>query len=658
MPKKKAPHRPAAPAQKPYIRNQVKAEGKIQTPATTMRPQTSSKYFRETPASEYSHIGFYEFRQHQKDFTFCFRKEATKFLLELKRFSRSEFDEVRNSCQLLLKNFKNHRQAFQSVTTFWEDIEKTTLKSVIFVSIYLQDVWIVCFGGGDQFNNILFFFFQHSVKGGNDDNDDAGANDGNDDDNSSGNDNGADNDVRDVDDNDSGDDNDDGGADDDVGDNEDNDSSDSNNDTESEELALRRFIKDSTPEESEDEGKELREDKNYINPVADKTAPPMLTSYHRKEIKMAFNRMPKAQMWRLESGTIVEEELYKIGKGLNYEHFGYIISSGTHSFILDTEDDNVRNHFNDKDFEEITTAPQPSVPQLSEDVAEYLSRFSTKMKVADVRETLNSQDERFGRGYTRDAYHDLDYIRYALHTVIREIEGGHLKHNNLESWYNCHIWHVIVDQGFGNLSGISVVRGENITMSTALRKNGHRKSNDRRNVGHRGDWVLRSVGNGDRDEFGVGEAAKEWTDNFGTKFMEAGLKVPKALKDMLTKLMRKADWKPELCSRMQTVGIIHSGLIMMPIFMDCPGGFVCRIQRGEIMEVPNCEESITALLPILAAILNIKRAVQETAKALSTRVPTIATSFQEMIVKRRKEERAMPDCMTTPTKPKQKRPRQ
>ncbi|RUS32801.1 hypothetical protein BC938DRAFT_474232 [Jimgerdemannia flammicorona] len=598
MPKKKAPYRHAAPAPKPYTRSQVKAVGKIVTPVTTMSPQTSSEYFQVTPASEYSQIGFYEFRQHQKDFTFCFRKEATKFLLELRRFSGSESDGVRNSCQLLLKNFK------------------------------------------------------HSVKGGNDDNDDAGANDGNDDDNSSGNDNGADNDGRDVD--DSGDDHDDDGADDDVGDNDDNDSSDNKDDSGDD-----NDDDGADDDEGEDVGKELREDKSYINPVANKTAPPMLTSYHRKEIKMAFNRMPKAQMWRLESGTIVEEELYKIGKGLNYEHFGYIISSGTHSFILDTEDDNVRNHFNDKDFQEITTAPQPSVPQLSEDVAEYLSRFSTKMKIADVRETLLSQDERFGRGYTKDAYHDLDYIRYALHTMVREIEGGHLQDNNLESWYNCHIWHAILDQGFGNLPNISVVRGESMIRSTALRKNGHRKSNDRRKVGHRGDWVLRSVGNGDRDEFGVGEVAKQWTDNFSTKFMkEAGLKVPKALKDMLTKLMRKADWKPELCSRMQTVGIIHSGLIMIPIFMDCPGGFVCRIQRGEIMEVPDCEERITALLPILADILYIKRAVQETAKALSTRVPTIAKSIQEMIVKRRKEEKAMPDCMTTPTKPKQKRPRQ
>ncbi|RUP46190.1 hypothetical protein BC936DRAFT_147238 [Jimgerdemannia flammicorona] len=642
MPKKKAPYRHAAPAPKPYTRSQAKAVGKIETPVTTMSPQTSSEYFRVTPASEYSQIGFYEFRQHQKDFTFCFRKEAAKFMLELRRFSGSESDKVRNSCQLLLKNFKNHRQRFLSVHTFWKRIEKTTMKS-------------------------------HSVKGGNDDNDD-----GNDDDNSSGNDNGADNDGRDVDDNDSGDDNDDDGADDDVGDNDDNDSSDNKDDSGDD-----NDDDGADDDEGEDVGKELREDKSYINPVANKTAPPMLTSYHRKEIKMAFNRMPKAQMWRLESGTIVEEELYKIGKGLNYEHFGYIISSGTHSFILDTEDDNVRNHFNDKDFQEITAAPQPSVPQLSEDVAEYLSRFSTKMKIADVRETLFSQDERFGRGYTKDAYHDLDYIRYALYTVVREIEGGHLQDNNLESWYNCHIWHAIFDQGFGNLPRISVVRGESTIMSTALRKNGHRKSNDRRKVGHRGDWVLRSVGNGDRDEFGVGEAAKQWTDNFSTKFMkEAGLKVPKALKDMLTKLMRKADWKPELCSRMQTVGIIHSGeyfmtklnrnevgmltcyllfigLIMMPIFMDCPGGFVCRIQRGEIMEVPNCEERITALLPILAEILNIKRAVQETAKALSTRVPTTATSFQEMRQgKRRKEERAMPVCMTTPTKPKQKRPRQ
>ncbi|CAG8698833.1 1897_t:CDS:2, partial [Dentiscutata erythropus] len=40
-----------------------------------------------------------------------------------------------------------------------------------------------------------------------------------------------------------------------------------------------------------------------------------------------------------------------------------------------------------------------------------------------------------------------------------------------------------------------------------------------------------SESNGDKDEFGAGEAGKSWMDEFETKFLkEAGLKLPKTLK--------------------------------------------------------------------------------------------------------------------------------
>lgn len=63
-----------------------------------------------------------------------------------------------------------------------------------------------------------------------------------------------------------------------------------------------------------------------------------LTSAHREEIRTAYNQMPREKMWTLSSGTIVEDELYRLGKTLKFEH-------AVHSFILDTEDDIIRSHF-------------------------------------------------------------------------------------------------------------------------------------------------------------------------------------------------------------------------------------------------------------------------------------------------------------------------
>lgn len=80
-------------------------------------------------------------------------------------------------------------------------------------------------------------------------------------------------------------------------------------------------------------------------------------------------------------------------------------------------------------------------------------------------------------------------------------------------------------------------------------------------MGRRGDWIVRSVTNGDKHEFGAGEAGNVWSDDHGTKFLkEASLKLPKVLKDMLVKLMKKVDWNRERCAKMQTVGIIHAGM--------------------------------------------------------------------------------------------------
>jgi hypothetical protein len=79
---------------------------------------------------------------------------------------------------------------------------------------------------------------------------------------------------------------------------------------------------------------------------------------------------------------------------------------------------------------------------------------------------------------------------------------------------------------------------------------------ERRKIGHRGDYIIRKVGNGENYEYGIGEAGKLWIDNHEYKFLkESSIKSPKVLKDMLLKLTKKVDDNRKL----QTVGMIHSG---------------------------------------------------------------------------------------------------
>ncbi|CAJ0750504.1 13142_t:CDS:2, partial [Entrophospora sp. SA101] len=70
-------------------------------------------------------------------------------------------------------------------------------------------------------------------------------------------------------------------------------------------------------------------------------------------------------------------------------------------------------------------------------------------------------------------------------------------------------------------------------------------------MGCRGDWVLRSITNGDKDEFGMGGRKKG---------------------------------KPSF---------------MIMVYLDRPKGYICRIKRSETMEVPDSPEKFPSILHII-----------------------------------------------------------
>ncbi|CAG8649133.1 13499_t:CDS:10, partial [Racocetra persica] len=347
------------------------------------------------------------------------------------------------------------------------------------------------------------------------------------------------------------------------------------------------------PREDEEEGtheeeeclQEGREENPFIDRLLmtegnfkeNKKGPWRLSIANRREIDVAFLSMKKENMWRLRaSGKLVEEELYK--------------PCGIHSFIVDVDDELMKQHFSEAELLEIENEHAPEVPQLSQDIINYLLKFYDKKTLKEIRKAINEYDERFDVEYNQDVYHDLDYIRFALYAL--EIENGGLKSQNLEAWYNCHIWNIIVDQGFADIEEASVVRGESVSTANSGRKNAHRESaNKRRMYGHKGDWILRRDGSGERDEY-----------------------------DMLLKLMKKVNWDRELCKKLQTVGIIHAG-------------YVCRIRRGDLMEVPYVEENFSDILQMLAAVINIKAIVRETIKTVQSKPVQSSTQVSEKFIK-------------------------
>ena len=43
---------------------------------------------------------------------------------------------------------------------------------------------------------------------------------------------------------------------------------------------------------------------------------------------------------------------------------------------------------------------------------------------------------------------------------------------------------------------------------------GRLSATERKKMGNCGDWILRTTGNGNLNEFGAGEVGKKWTDEF------------------------------------------------------------------------------------------------------------------------------------------------
>ncbi|CAG8701917.1 9102_t:CDS:10 [Funneliformis caledonium] len=375
-----------------------------------------------------------------------------------------------------------------------------------------------------------------------------------------------------------------------------------------------------------------------------------LNSNNRKEIEEAYTKMKKRCMWRLSSGRYVEEELYNLGKSFEYEHT-------VHSFIMDVDDNEVKTHFSEDELHEIKSASRPVVTPISDEVVDYLEQINEKSSLREVRDFINQCDERLGKSYDRSKNHDIDYIRYSVYSMVRELESGSLRQENLESWYNCHVWTPIVDQGFSDINGTSVVRGESTSIATSNRKNIGKKPSDRKKLGRRGDWILRSVGNKDNDEFGAGEAGRKFIDEYDTKILtESKLKLPKMLKDMIVKLLSRVNWNIDKRKQIQTVGIVHSGLSMMILYLDNPCGYVCRLNRGEILEVPDDERFFSSVLLLLAAVLNLKSCVRETIKAVQNKEIN-KSSFKKAGFLKRSHDDAIEitHCTSTPKKPKSSR---
>ncbi|CAG8765385.1 8_t:CDS:10, partial [Dentiscutata erythropus] len=298
------------------------------------------------------------------------------------------------------------------------------------------------------------------------------------------------------------------------------------------------------------------------------------------EFKKKYSKMNDSDKWTLSTGKIVEDALYNFGIKCRHEHL-------CHSFVIDPNDKIYVDEevFTESELDEIRTYKIKPMPLMPQDLLTYLNSF----RVFDISDLRNAilKPQQWDSTYNRQTHFDHDWIRNTMYNLLHEYEAENLERNHLELWFLIHIWSFI-DRGFGNIDGVEATRSESSSLASSNRKNRNRTvsaivSMKRKIMGRRGDLIIRKVST----EYGCSEAGKSFNGDNGTKLLyERGIKTPK-MKDMFYSLCVAVGMEENKIRKLQSIGFIHAGLMILLLRLDSPAGYTCRVLRTKMLEIPS-----------------------------------------------------------------------
>ncbi|CAG8801879.1 19665_t:CDS:2 [Gigaspora margarita] len=199
--------------------------------------------------------------------------------------------------------------------------------------------------------------------------------------------------------------------------------------------------------------------------------------------EMSFQKIAEERKWHLSSGKNVENVLYAYASKLEYEQ-------PTHSFIIDTSDNNIKNLFTKTEWEE-----SPS-----------------EMRTHIMKPWLNTT-------YNREEHFYFQYMHQVFSHLLDEYESSknRLMQPHAEGWYAINVWSILIDKIFLNIPNIELVRD--------VQDKGPEKA-----LGHRIDGTFQNTVND--YEYGGIEVAKTCQGPHDRKCLGDSLKLTKLLKDI------------------------------------------------------------------------------------------------------------------------------
>ncbi|RUS28554.1 hypothetical protein BC938DRAFT_481750 [Jimgerdemannia flammicorona] len=224
-----------------------------------------------------------------------------------------------------------------------------------------------------------------------------------------------------------------------------------------------------------------------------------------------------------------------------------------------------------------------------------------------------------------------------------------------EAWYRVNVWRTI-DIAFSDIPYTFFIGGEKSGLASNERKNRYRTLANvnpiqRKVIGKKGDGYVRVFGSIPTD-WAASEAGSKWEGNHGTKLIkECGMSLPRTLKDILVNLAYKIKFSEDKLRKLNIVGFIHSGAVLIRTNLDCPAGYVCRYTRGEAFEVHANVNKFSESLDVLIEILQILQTMKVVdSGAASEQEHHNITRWKRQNKLKRSDVATIPDCHPTPKK--------
>nr|CAG8506175.1 14904_t:CDS:2 [Entrophospora candida] len=375
----------------------------------------------------------------------------------------------------------------------------------------------------------------------------------------------------------------------------------------------------------------------------------------KKTFDKEFNKMKDNLKWKLKStGRVVEDTLYECVPDFTSEHL-------IHSFTIDIDDPIIKGIFFPQELQEIEETNVKEDPDLSSKLYENLARFCNKSNIEEIRKIMKEIDH-------EEYNFEADTLKYSVHSLVRQYErtpnAFSLDHH--EAWYNINVWGPIIDRTFDNMLNVDIARGESSSLASSDRKNRNRTMDTRKKMGRKGDAIIRKLSGGIKLEFGGSEAGKHYEGQGATKWLyESKLKLPKMMRDMFISLCKNTDWNLEKMEKMETVGYIHGGLVLMIMTLDLPAGYVTRINKSELYHIPEDIESFNDAIELITAVWKSKMRVVNTMALLNStekdvivdrlrNVSTIKRNMNNHTNQTNEIKKILPENQTTPEKAQKK----